>query len=118
MFLCVHCVWKLCFRLKLYSHVKDSFSFLVLSFFLSLCGGRWGEGFLTVKKCNMLQLLFYCNVIGQRIWSNSNKSLVGFLFNATGFHMQAVEKGAGMDGQKILYSLIKHRLGDLFYRLV
>lgn len=31
---------------------------------------------------------------------------------------QAVEKGAGMDGQKITYSLIKHRLGDLFYRLV
>ncbi|KAH7515330.1 hypothetical protein FEM48_Zijuj10G0023300 [Ziziphus jujuba var. spinosa] len=31
---------------------------------------------------------------------------------------QAVEKGAGMDGQKITYTLIKHRLGDLFYRLV
>ncbi|PSS07234.1 V-type proton ATPase catalytic subunit A like [Actinidia chinensis var. chinensis] len=31
---------------------------------------------------------------------------------------QAVERGAGMDGQKITYSLIKHRLGDLFYRLV
>lgn len=31
---------------------------------------------------------------------------------------QAVERGAGMDGQKISYSLIKHRLGDLFYRLV
>ncbi|MBA0811759.1 hypothetical protein Gohar_025778 [Gossypium harknessii] len=31
---------------------------------------------------------------------------------------QAVEKAAGMDGQKITYSLIKHRLGDLFYRLV
>ncbi|KAI3442561.1 uncharacterized protein J3R85_000755 [Psidium guajava] len=23
-----------------------------------------------------------------------------------------------MDGQKITYSLVKHRLGDLFYRLV
>lgn len=32
--------------------------------------------------------------------------------------MQAVERAAGMDGQKITYSLIKHRLGDLFYRLV
>ncbi|XP_021805931.1 V-type proton ATPase catalytic subunit A [Prunus avium] len=31
---------------------------------------------------------------------------------------QAVEKAAGMDGQKISYTLIKHRLGDLFYRLV
>lgn len=31
---------------------------------------------------------------------------------------QAVERGAGMDGKKITYSLIKHRLGDLFYRLV
>ncbi|KAL0319545.1 UNVERIFIED_CONTAM: V-type proton ATPase catalytic subunit A [Sesamum angustifolium] len=31
---------------------------------------------------------------------------------------QAVERGAGMDGQKITYTLIKHRLGDLFYRLV
>ncbi|KAI7985683.1 hypothetical protein LOK49_LG14G02287 [Camellia lanceoleosa] len=31
---------------------------------------------------------------------------------------QGVERGAGMDGQKITYSLIKHRLGDLFYRLV
>ncbi|KAF2309207.1 hypothetical protein GH714_001177 [Hevea brasiliensis] len=31
---------------------------------------------------------------------------------------QAVERAAGMDGQKITYSLIKHRLGDLFYRLV
>merc|ERR1711971_1474822 len=30
---------------------------------------------------------------------------------------QAVERGAGMDGQKISYTLIKHRLGDLFYRL-
>lgn len=32
--------------------------------------------------------------------------------------VQAVERGAGMDGQKITYTLIKHRLGDLFYRLV
>ncbi|GKB34320.1 V-type proton ATPase catalytic subunit A, partial [Tanacetum coccineum] len=32
--------------------------------------------------------------------------------------VQSVERGAGMDGQKITYSLIKHRLGDLFYRLV
>lgn len=32
--------------------------------------------------------------------------------------IQAVERGAGMDGQKITYTLIKHRLGDLFYRLV
>lgn len=32
--------------------------------------------------------------------------------------VQAVERGAGMDGQKISYTLIKHRLGDLFYRLV
>ncbi|WVZ25503.1 hypothetical protein V8G54_004047 [Vigna mungo] len=31
---------------------------------------------------------------------------------------QAVERGAGSDGQKITYSLIKHRVGDLFYRLV
>ncbi|KAF3672984.1 V-type proton ATPase catalytic subunit A [Capsicum annuum] len=31
---------------------------------------------------------------------------------------QAVERGAGMDGQKITYTIIKHRLGDLFYRLV
>ncbi|PIA43840.1 hypothetical protein AQUCO_01800111v1 [Aquilegia coerulea] len=31
---------------------------------------------------------------------------------------QAVERGAGMDGKKITYTLIKHRLGDLFYRLV
>nr|GEX81092.1 V-type proton ATPase catalytic subunit A [Tanacetum cinerariifolium] len=31
---------------------------------------------------------------------------------------QSVERGAGMDGQKITYSLIKHHLGDLFYRLV
>ncbi|KAF8400206.1 hypothetical protein HHK36_013502 [Tetracentron sinense] len=31
---------------------------------------------------------------------------------------QSVERGAGMDGQKITYNLIKHRLGDLFYRLV
>nr|AHA83579.1 V-type proton ATPase subunit A [Hevea brasiliensis] len=31
---------------------------------------------------------------------------------------QSVERAAGMDGQKITYSLIKHRLGDLFYRLV
>ncbi|GKD17240.1 V-type proton ATPase catalytic subunit A [Tanacetum coccineum] len=30
----------------------------------------------------------------------------------------SVERGARMDGQKITYSLIKHRLGDLFYRLV
>ncbi|KAH6829363.1 vacuolar ATP synthase subunit A [Perilla frutescens var. hirtella] len=32
--------------------------------------------------------------------------------------VQAVERGAGMDGQKISYTLIKHRLGDLFYPLV
>ncbi|RYR63904.1 hypothetical protein Ahy_A04g021649 isoform E [Arachis hypogaea] len=31
---------------------------------------------------------------------------------------QAVERGAGTDGQKITYTVIKHRLGDLFYRLV
>ncbi|CAA6669608.1 unnamed protein product [Spirodela intermedia] len=31
---------------------------------------------------------------------------------------QAVERGAGPDGQKLTYSVIKHRLGDLFYRLV
>ncbi|KHN39372.1 V-type proton ATPase catalytic subunit A [Glycine soja] len=31
---------------------------------------------------------------------------------------QAVERGAGSDGQKISYTLIKHRMGDLFYRLV
>ncbi|TKY47972.1 V-type proton ATPase catalytic subunit A [Spatholobus suberectus] len=31
---------------------------------------------------------------------------------------QAVERGASTDGQKITYSLIKHRLGDLFYCLV
>ncbi|GJM90345.1 hypothetical protein PR202_ga06616 [Eleusine coracana subsp. coracana] len=31
---------------------------------------------------------------------------------------QAVERAAGSDGQKITYSVIKHRLGDLFYRLV
>ncbi|CAH2036033.1 unnamed protein product, partial [Thlaspi arvense] len=30
----------------------------------------------------------------------------------------SVEKAAGMDGQKITYTLIKHCLGDLFYRLV
>ncbi|GJT33141.1 V-type proton ATPase catalytic subunit A [Tanacetum coccineum] len=30
----------------------------------------------------------------------------------------SVERGARMDGQKITYSLIKHRLGDMFYRLV
>ena len=29
-----------------------------------------------------------------------------------------MERGAGSDGQKITYSLIKLRLGDLFYRLV
>jgi len=29
-----------------------------------------------------------------------------------------VERAAGTDGQKITYSVIKHRLGDLFYRLV
>ncbi|KAK9099739.1 hypothetical protein Scep_023169 [Stephania cephalantha] len=34
------------------------------------------------------------------------------------FYKSAVERGAGMDGQKITYTLIKHRLGDLFYRLV
>lgn len=33
-------------------------------------------------------------------------------------NLQAVEKGAGLEGQKITYSVIKHRLGDLFYRLV
>ena len=33
-------------------------------------------------------------------------------------HVQAVERGAGSDGQKISYTLIKHRMGDLFYRLV
>ncbi|URE30051.1 RabGAP TBC domain-containing protein [Musa troglodytarum] len=32
--------------------------------------------------------------------------------------VQAVERGAGPDGQKITYSVIKHRLGQLFYRLV
>ncbi|KAJ1375761.1 P-loop containing nucleoside triphosphate hydrolase, partial [Sesbania bispinosa] len=31
---------------------------------------------------------------------------------------QAVERGAGTDGQKITYSTSSHRLGDLFYRLV
>ncbi|XP_066369133.1 V-type proton ATPase catalytic subunit A-like [Miscanthus floridulus] len=31
---------------------------------------------------------------------------------------QAVERAANSDGQKITYSVIKHRLGDLFYRLV
>ena len=31
---------------------------------------------------------------------------------------QAVERAAGADGQKITYSVIKHRMGDLFYRLV
>ncbi|GJM90347.1 hypothetical protein PR202_ga06619 [Eleusine coracana subsp. coracana] len=34
------------------------------------------------------------------------------------FKGQAVERAAGSDGQKITYSVIKHRLGDLFYRLV
>ncbi|KAG8038603.1 hypothetical protein GUJ93_ZPchr0255g33279 [Zizania palustris] len=31
---------------------------------------------------------------------------------------QAVERAASADGQKITYSVIKHRMGDLFYRLV
>ncbi|KAJ8628857.1 hypothetical protein MRB53_022180 [Persea americana] len=31
---------------------------------------------------------------------------------------QLVEKGAGSDGQKMTYNIIKQRLGDLFYRLV
>uniref|UniRef100_A0A0E0E4U6 V-type proton ATPase catalytic subunit A n=6 Tax=Oryza TaxID=4527 RepID=A0A0E0E4U6_9ORYZ len=31
---------------------------------------------------------------------------------------QAVERAANADGQKITYSVIKHRMGDLFYRLV
>ncbi|XXG64402.1 hypothetical protein AAC387_Pa05g2366 [Persea americana] len=31
---------------------------------------------------------------------------------------QAVERGAGSDGQRITYNVIKSRLGDLFYRLV
>ncbi|KAI5054127.1 hypothetical protein GOP47_0030980, partial [Adiantum capillus-veneris] len=31
---------------------------------------------------------------------------------------QAVERGAGADGQKITYNIIKQRLGDLIYRLV
>ncbi|KAH0453261.1 hypothetical protein IEQ34_017585 [Dendrobium chrysotoxum] len=31
---------------------------------------------------------------------------------------QAVERAAGSDGQKITYTVIKHQLGDLFYRLV
>ncbi|EEC81120.1 hypothetical protein OsI_23997 [Oryza sativa Indica Group] len=30
----------------------------------------------------------------------------------------AVERAANADGQKITYSVIKHRMGDLFYRLV
>ncbi|KAG5548982.1 hypothetical protein RHGRI_014382 [Rhododendron griersonianum] len=33
-------------------------------------------------------------------------------------NVPAVERGAGMDGQKITCTLIMHRLGDLFYRLV
>ena len=39
-------------------------------------------------------------------------------FEHVTFLLQAVERAAGMDGQKITYTLIKHRLGDLFYRLV
>nr|ABK25861.1 unknown [Picea sitchensis] len=31
---------------------------------------------------------------------------------------QAVERGAGPDGQKITYNIIKQRLGDLIYKLV
>ncbi|KAJ8628863.1 hypothetical protein MRB53_022186 [Persea americana] len=31
---------------------------------------------------------------------------------------QLVEKGAGSDGQKMTYNIIKQQLGDLFYRLV
>lgn len=41
-----------------------------------------------------------------------------YICHVTDLNVQAVERGAGMDGQKITYSLIKHRLGDLFYRLV
>ncbi|KAJ8770845.1 hypothetical protein K2173_021760 [Erythroxylum novogranatense] len=40
------------------------------------------------------------------------------LANQFAINMRAVEKAADMDGQKITYSLIKHRLGDHFYRLV
>lgn len=32
--------------------------------------------------------------------------------------LQAVERAAGAEGQKITYNVIKQRLGDLIYRLV
>jgi hypothetical protein len=32
--------------------------------------------------------------------------------------LQAVERAAGSEGQKITYNIIKQRLGDILYRLV
>ncbi len=47
---------------------------------------------------------------------------VGMLRNITTFHTlatAAVERtaGSGGDGQKITYNVIKHRLGDLLYKI-
>ncbi|KAH7279890.1 hypothetical protein KP509_37G042600 [Ceratopteris richardii] len=46
------------------------------------------------------------------VWMMRNIIHFGTLAN------QAVERGAGADGQKITYNIIKQRLGDLIYRLV
>ncbi|KAJ8770228.1 hypothetical protein K2173_011764 [Erythroxylum novogranatense] len=52
------------------------------------------------------------------VWMMRNIIHFYNLANQFAINMRAVVKAADMDGQKITYSLIKHRLGDLFYRLV
>ena len=44
--------------------------------------------------------------------------LMTCIFTFGDVYLQAVERGAGPDGQKINYNIIKQRLGDLIYRLV
>ncbi|KAL5200578.1 hypothetical protein ABZP36_021781 [Zizania latifolia] len=41
-----------------------------------------------------------------------------FVLRVIQLQFKAVERAANADGQKITYSVIKHRLGDLFCRLV
>lgn len=39
-------------------------------------------------------------------------------WNVDGFIVQAVERAAGPEGQRITYNIIKQRLNDVIYKLV
>ncbi|CAL5443605.1 unnamed protein product [Camellia sinensis] len=66
---------------------------------------------ITLETAKLLRYDKFCP-FNKSVWMMRN--IIHFYNLAN----QGAERGAVMDGQKITYSLIKHRLGDLFYRLV